>query len=206
MVKKSFLILAMVMALLLLSLASVSAITARIGNSRMVLHLEAGESVEKYVLVRNVNDVPVTIDLTVSGDLAENLVLDEETFELAPGEDKKAYFTITADEPGTSETKINVRFTPPEGAGVGVASNVIVFASGEDGNSTDENPDDTGFSFTPSGEDVSEDLLNSEGEGFKFTVLNILFISTLLLVVIFIILVVYQTKVKSKKGSRGPRA
>lgn len=104
------------------------AITASIGNSRMVLRIGVGENVERYILVKNVNDESVTIILTSSGDLADNIKLKENSFILAPGEEKKAYFGIIAKEAGTKEGRINVEFKPEEGNSAGLASIVTVIA------------------------------------------------------------------------------
>ena len=46
----------------------VSALTASIGNSRMVLRLDKGETIERSILVRNVNSFPVNIELAATGD------------------------------------------------------------------------------------------------------------------------------------------
>ena len=110
---------------------SVYAITGTIGNAKMILRGEIGDTIERSILVRNVNDVKLNIKVFVTGDLAKNIELKEEEFELEPGEEKKVYFTIYADEPGTYESKINVQFTPEEGNGVGLSSTIILIAKGE---------------------------------------------------------------------------
>ena len=114
---------------LLVSMVSVSAITGSIGNARMILHAEQGDTIEKSVLVKNVNDVAVDIELTASGDLADYVDIQDEKFTLRAGEEKKAYFTIEVKKAGTTETKINVKFTPQEGKnGVGLSSTIIIIA------------------------------------------------------------------------------
>ncbi|MHA2023685.1 MAG: hypothetical protein ACTSWQ_08505 [Candidatus Thorarchaeota archaeon] len=193
-------------AFLILSLiANVSAITGSIGNSRMVLRLETGEEIEKYILVKNKNDETLIIDLSPVGDLAENVEIKEDTFELQPNEEKKAYFTIYADEEGSTETKIDVRFTPEEGNGVGLTSTIIVLASGESGNVPEENTDDTeipGVTFNPSPSTGTED----SDKKFEITPTMILIISTLVLIAIFFALVMFAKKANGKKGSRRPHA
>jgi hypothetical protein len=96
MVRKELVLGVVVICALFLSLANVSAITGSMGNSRMVLRLDVGESVQKYILVKNVNDEPLTIELNASGDLADHVTIEEDSFTLEPGAEKKAYFTITA--------------------------------------------------------------------------------------------------------------
>lgn len=178
--------------------------TASLGNSRMILNLEPGESIRKSVLVKNVNDVSVKIDIDVSGELAEQLKLDEKSFELAAGEEKKAYFTIKAsNKAGTSEAKINVRFTPEKGNGAGLFANIIVIVSengvGEDEITSEEisgNEEDTGFSFNPTGQNVA---LENTGVG-KFSTTTLLLIATGILFVVFVALVVYVLKSKKRSG------
>jgi len=185
--------------ILLISVSSVLAITGSIGNSRMILRLEQGEKVERYILVKNVNDIPVTIDLFASGDLADDVVLKEDNFVLYPNEDKKAYFTITASKPGTTETKINVKFTPEEGAGIGLSSTIIViagegFSSNNDG-ATSENVEDTNTQSPITGHLTSQGRVPTLGKEL------ILVVSTFVLIVSLFILLIYA-KVKSKKSKK----
>ncbi len=108
-------------------------ITGSIGNGRMILRAETGEKIEKYVKVINSNDVSVNIEVFASGDLAEHIEIKDKNFTLAPKEEKNAYFTIDVEKPGTTESNINVKFSPIEGGnGIGLSSTVIVIAGGED--------------------------------------------------------------------------
>jgi len=171
----------------------------------MILRLEVGETAERYLLIENVNDVPVTVTLTTSGDLAENLKLDKETVELQPGEDEKVYFTIKANEEGTTETKVNVAFNSEEGGtGVGLTATVIVVASGESISDEDEDPelDDSEFNFNPSGSPLQNPPASTNK--LKFSSLTFFTISTIVLIAIFIGLIVYAKKIKTKKRPRRP--
>jgi preprotein translocase subunit SecG len=180
-----------VLVLSLISLAAAAEITATIGNSRMVLDLNPGESVEKYILVKNSNEVPITIELTPSGDLIDTLVIKENNFTLAPGEEKKAYFTITASNSRATETKIYVKFIPEEGGSVGLASTILIF--NPELNETDVDDDITGDAVDGDGSSISANL--------------ILAVSTLVLFVLLLILLVYYLKKRnSRKGARRPRA
>lgn len=153
------------------------AITGSIGNSRMILHLAVGEKIEKYILVRNVNDVPVKINISVSGELAKNIELKDKSFSLNPDEERKAYFTIKPTQNGTTESNVNVAFTPQDGSGVGLVSTVIVIANGT--------------SMTPTGASILKDL------GISKTSLA-LTASTIILIVIMIILMIISKKRKKK--------
>src|SRR3989338_1414069 len=101
-------------------------ITARLGEPRKIIRAETGEEISRFVYVQNINEVPITIDLQPSGDLAQLLELNETQFVLQPNEDRKVYYTIKSLEPGTTETKINVRFTPPDGDGIGLTAVIVL--------------------------------------------------------------------------------
>lgn len=168
--------------LILSSFASVSAIVGRLGNSRMVLYLNPGETAERYLSVENANDIPLTISLTVSGGLADNLVLKEKNFSLEPGESRKVYFTVEAKETTITETKINVMFTPPEGTGVGLTATVVVMPPNEENNDS-ESPD---------------------APKFKFSSTLLLLISSIIFLILFIALIAYSNKKRVKKRARRP--
>ncbi len=137
----------MIVFLIMINFAS--AITGSIGNARMILRVTEGDTIEKYILVKNVNDVDVNIEISASGDLEENIKILDDNFTLEAGNERKAYFTIKVKEKGTTETSINIKFSPIEGKnGVGLSSTVIVIAkekegfnwwSGENNNSTNTN-------------------------------------------------------------------
>lgn len=208
--------------LFLLLIAPASAkLTGKLYNGKMVISLESGETVQKHITIENVNEVPVTINLMPIGDLAESINLEEEEFILKPGEKKKSYFTITASKPGTTESKINILFTPPEGNGLGLASEIIVIAPGEnaeDTNSqnneqntsqqsqntsdtqnnetTNTTSEDSGFSFNPTGRAIQEN------SNIKLSPLTILIISTIILILTFVALIIYSKKKSKKKVGR----
>lgn len=147
-------------------IGNVLAITGSIGNARMILRATQGDSIEKYILVKNVNNVSLDIELSSSGELENYTKIKDDKFSLAAGEEKKAYFTIKVAKEGTTETKINVKFMPADGKnGVGLSSTVIVIAEkgeglfeglfnwggngeDEDNNSTDNNANESGVSVT----------------------------------------------------------
>jgi len=108
-----------------LLIQSVSALTATIGNSKMILYPESDEEITRSILVKNVNDVPVTITFNVDPETTNVVKLEEETFSLLPGEEKKAFFTIRATTPKTESTRIQVQFSSEEDKNtVGLASTV----------------------------------------------------------------------------------
>ena len=209
----------------LMLIANVYAITGSIQGGRMIITAQTGESVERSIVVRNVNDADVDINLTVSGDLVDNVVLNEDAFTLEPDEEKRVYFTIEADEFGESETRINVKFTPSEGNGVILSAVITFVASGENvDNSGDVNNDNTEITDGNSSGDSLSFGVNSgtpedeRGSGLNLSPIILLSISTGILIIILILLIIYASKKKPrvdnvqkanksdlKKGSRRTR-
>jgi hypothetical protein len=189
-------------------LVSVQAITGSIGNARMILRLDTGEQVEKYVLVKNVNDVPLDIEITVSGDLENSTEIKDKEFRLEPGEEKEAHFTIKALERGTTGTKINVVFSPEQGSGVGLSSTVIVIARGEsvEEETTEESKNsildwfkkDNNETEEPVAEPVDEETNTPTGAAVGISPVSLGLLSTTVILVIFMVLLVIYSQKKSK--------
>lgn len=186
-------ILILIFALLLTS--SAYAITGSIGNARMIVTADRGESIERSVLVKNVNDVPLNISITVSGDLEKNVELDDKSFVLNANEDKKVYFTIYSDKDGMYTTKINVQFTPSSGNGVGLSSTIILKVGTGTGN--DANPDnpvnDSSNNSNPNNTN------NPSPKAFDY---RILLIASPVVLIIALIVLIFAVKLKQKKSSR----
>ncbi|PIN95557.1 hypothetical protein COU56_01215, partial [Candidatus Pacearchaeota archaeon CG10_big_fil_rev_8_21_14_0_10_31_9] len=104
--KKNIAFIGVFILVVLLSSFLVSAVTGKIGNGRMVLNMEVGDSIERYVNVINDNNEPVNITIFVTGDLKDDFNLEETNFILEPNTEKKVYFSYKAKESGTYETKI----------------------------------------------------------------------------------------------------
>ncbi|MAG27357.1 hypothetical protein CMI47_17630 [Candidatus Pacearchaeota archaeon] len=173
----------------------------------MILRVSPDEEIQRYITVINSNDVSVDIDLTVSGDLASSLDLEETSFSLEPNTEKRAYFTIFSDLSGTYETNINVAFSQEEGNGVGLSATIILIIS--DGNSSDQdqtpfqtsdsdndmepisNPD-SNFSFNPGQNPVPQQSNSS------ISSTTILLISTAFLVIVLIVSAIILLKPKNK--------
>lgn len=195
--------------LLAISLAyCASALTASIGNSRMVLRLDVNEEIEKSILVKNVNDVPVTISVFASGDLEKNVKLEDKNFTLNAGEERNVFFKIKAAKAGTTETNINIQFMPEEGNSVGLSATVIIIAGGSSANEDDnsfiqenETSGDSGFGFNPGRNQLPAQ--NQPSFVFSLSPAVILAASTFILVIILILLVIYSAaKTKPKKRAQ----
>ena len=119
--------------LMVFMIGSVSAITGSIGNGRIIVDANIGDTIIKYVLVKNINNEPVRINISVSGDLEDQTNIMDEEFTLEAGEQKKVYFIMEPIEEGNTETRINVRFSPmEEGNGVGLSATITVRTSEND--------------------------------------------------------------------------
>lgn len=109
--------------------AYVSAVTGSIGNSRMIINAKTGDVIERTILVRNVNNISVAVEMYSDGDLASDLTIKNANFTLGPGEDKKVNVSIKVTKEGSTETRVNVRFTGVgEKGGVGLTSTIIINA------------------------------------------------------------------------------
>jgi len=123
--KKSFTF-GFVFTLLILLTGSVfvSAITGSMGNARMILYPEVNgwtnTVIEKTILVRNVNDVPINIKLETDEEGSKFIELVDEEFILEPDEERKAQFVVKVKKEDTYEGRINVFFSPAEEEGPGV--------------------------------------------------------------------------------------
>jgi hypothetical protein len=191
----------LILLVVVLTLSVASAITGSLGNSRVVLRLEPGETVEKYVLIKNVNDIPVKINVSVGGDLEKNVKLTEKGFDLQPGEEKKVYYTIKAQNiENITETKLAIGFGSEQG-NVGLISTIVVITT-KSGNA------DSGGIFdifnsdeeNVTNSDVTGNVANDSGSKLNISPMFFLIGSSALLFVMLVVLIVVMSKRnKSKK-------
>src|SRR3989344_7836489 len=89
-----------------------------------------GTTIEKSILVKNVNNVSVNITMEASEEIKDIIEVIDKQFTLAPGENKDAQFLIKLRKAGDYAGKITVQFTAAEGekANVGLISNIIIHA------------------------------------------------------------------------------
>lgn len=158
--------------LLLVLVPASYALTASIGNAKMILRPEVlpGEEtvIERSIKVNNVNDVPVDIELEAQGDLINIVEILDKSFTLQPGETKHANFIITLQYGGHYEGKIAVKFTPSEGGqGVGLSSSIIILAEGPENPNPDIEPVDDDVNDTDDGigdDDTGDDDTTDTGD------------------------------------------
>jgi amino acid transporter len=180
-----------------LSIGFVSSLTGSIGNAKMVLYPKIGlfgETIEKYILVKNVNNVQVNISLEVDEDIENMIELLDTNFILEPGEEKKAYFNIIVRKAGQYEERINVFFNSVDDkkTGVALASTIIIFAE-KKGLFEDEEEDV---------DNTSEDSAdNSEDRSFNFLPV-LLGLSTLVLFIILLLILLFYKRKKDRNLSK----
>src|SRR3989344_3419080 len=191
--------------ILLINIGFASAITGAMGNAKMVLYPEVNgftyTKIEKSILTKNVNDVPINISLQVDNETAKFIELIDETFILEPHTEKKAEFIVKVKDEGTYKGKIAVFFSPVDGdkkTGVALSSEIIVIAKKDQGNSgTNEgnirDAEDKNTTVT------TEDIVSDSEAGKKSSTLTLgLFIGGVILLLFLIILIIFL----SKKGGK----
>ncbi len=138
------------------------------------------------------------IELSASGDLADSINIKDKSFTLAPGKDKKAYFDIEVAKAGTTESQINVQFSPADGKnGVGLSSTVIVIAGGSD-TDTPDTGDCAGDTCDISGIDVTPGDNSDDNPGMS-KVLIVLLSTTGLVCLAFVVLIILAFTKKKKR-------
>ena len=176
-------------ALIILFTANVLAVTANIGNARMVLRANVGDTIQKSIFVKNINNDSVIINVTATGDLEKNMKVLDSSFTLAPGEEKNARFTIEIKKSGAFENRVNIFFySPNEQKGVALSSNVIVMV-----NTGEDNENDT--YIEPDGTEPDNSILDNNGISFSPSpTMLLLSITGFILLIFFIVLIVYYFK------------
>ena len=113
----------------------ISALTGSIGNAKIIIQTQGNvpQTVEKTILVKNINSIPVEITLSLDEDAEEFIELIDENFTLQPNENKSARFLVHIDENKNYEGKIFVEFSADGESSVILPATVIVIA--EDSNS-----------------------------------------------------------------------
>lgn len=191
---------------------NVTALTGNIGNARMILYPELGffgTTIDKYILVKNVNNVSVNVSLEATEGLKDITKIIDDKFVLAAGEEKKAYFQLKIKEEGDYEGKINVFFKSAEEntAGVALSSTIIIHATRdgtgqeyndlEEGDVTDEEDNseqtDNENSNTITGNSISNSKSNVS------SLFIILGISTLVLLIVFFMFIFIASKKKKRR-------
>ena len=127
---------AVLLFLALISISSVFALAASMGNVRRVLYPDIYPNettiLNKTIKVNNINDREISILLETQGNFSDYIKILDPEFSLAPNTSKDARFQIILNKSGRYEGKIFVTFNPGgndlNSSPVGLASNIIIFA------------------------------------------------------------------------------
>jgi hypothetical protein len=147
--KKIFILLLVIFLITLVTCFNfVSALTGSIGNAKAVLYPEVGffgVTIDRTILVTNVNDVPVKITIEATGNNSKMFKIIDKEFLLESGEEKEARFQISINDPGSYEGRVNVFFKPEEGssAGVALSSEILIYAIKKGATNTTNTDSDT---------------------------------------------------------------
>ncbi len=197
--------------LLISNVMIISAITGSIGNSRMILYPEfngkTATSIEKSILVKNVNNASINITLKIAEDSDDFLELIDNEFVLGAGEEKKARFLVLIKKEGKYNGKINVFFTSAEGKGPGVvltsSISAITTKAGDTNLEDDTNPEnDTSIDENPGvGISIGGAVIKDK-EKKPLTMPQILIWGSLVLLIISIVLLVAAIKKQKERKKR----
>ncbi len=166
--------------IVLLSIGSISALNAKIGNGKVVLYAKVGDVIEKSVKVINDNNVSVNIELIADGDLKDQFKFKKANFTLAPNEETDATYSLKVTKEGKTTSYINVKFTAVgEKNGIILPASVIIFA--QKGNET----------IVSNNNDGNSDDINNKA---KLSPVVIGFVITAVVFIIFLIILFVYTK------------
>ena len=198
--------------LILLSVANVSAITGRMGNAKMILYPEVNgwtyTTIDRTIFTENVNEVAINVTLRLSDGAEDFIELIDENYILQPGESKKAAFQVKAKKVGTYRGKILVFFASTElghGPGVVLNSEIVVIAK-KDQDYQEINDDDE--EEAPDDDDDEDSGITGRAIGTSGSGGNsmkvLLSTSTLLLFIALIVLLYFGNKkgVFKKNGKK----
>lgn len=152
----------LILFLVIFSMPLAYALTASMGNARMVIRANVTEgeitTIDKEIQVNNVNEYPIIVTLTSSKELEDIVTIADSEFVMQPDETKFAKFQINLEWGGTYDGKIFVSFAPEDKtmkqSPVGLASRIIILAEGPQNPNP---PADDNETITDNAEDIAED-------------------------------------------------
>ena len=187
----------------LLAISSVSALTGSIGNAKMILYPEVNgwttTTIEKSILVKNVNDEAIKITLQTDEEGSEFLELIDTEFTLEPDTEKKAQFLVKVKKVGTYNGKINVFFSPldEKGPGVVLSSDIIVIAKKDQGYEEPEEEEETEEDVNV----ITGGAVGTEDKPDK-SLIFLIVTGVVLLIALASLIFLMKNKKKTKKGGK----
>jgi hypothetical protein len=186
------------MLILVVSIISISALNAKIGNGRMILRGKVGDTLDKTIKVINDNSFPVRMELIAAGDMNESIKVIDNNFTLAAQEEKDARIQIKILNEGQQNGSVVIKFIPAnieDGKnGVALSSTIIVFGENNPDyvdDTTDDTTDDTSDDTT---DDTTDDTGGVKNPIKISPILILLSITAIIFVVLIVLLVIYSNK------------
>jgi hypothetical protein len=185
---------------IIFSISFVNALTANIGNARMILRPNVGDTIDRTIMVNNTNSETVEILIVPKGDLENDTKIIDNKFTLQPGQSKDARFQMKVLKEGTFETQFLVKFTSvADGTNLGLAATIIVIPN-KNGLPGDDEPDPT--------QDSNFEDPNTNPTSENSIALNPFIIGgiiTMILFVILLILLIYSNKKRKRSDNKEER-
>jgi len=197
----------LVLILSILSINSVTALNAAVGNGKFVIsNATVGDVIQRTMKVYNNNTFEVRIELIPTGNLTKYIKIIDNNITMAPLSEKEFRFSVKVPQEGRNDGEIDVKFTPANMTangknGIIIPTTMIIFAKKGNGvidwtgwfGSGDKNNTNTNKTGTDPGNDGS-------GMGM----FEILFMVT---AIIFIILLIslYIYSRRKNQGVKGEK-
>lgn len=104
---------------------SVSAILGYLRPAIMIIRLNTTDTVERSLTVKNVNNVSIAVNSSISGNISEVITIKNPTFEILPNETKTIDFITKTDKPGVYSGQVVVAYNNEQ---IQLASDITVVA------------------------------------------------------------------------------
>ena len=187
-------------------------VKASIGNGKMILRPEVGETIDRTIRVINDNIISVDIEVTGSGDLEDKITIVDDKFTLAPGEEKDARFKIKVNKAGDFDNRINVKFAPVDGSNAAGISAIVRIITKDNENKKSNNifdwlngDEEEVVTFgKKKNDDISEDALSNTNDNSILTLGGSATI--ILFIILLVVLYIAHNKIKKKRTSKSKKS
>ncbi len=109
---------------------SANAVIVYLRPPKMIIRLNTSDIVERSLVVENRNNISMSIDSTVDGNISEMITITNPSFEIQPNETKTIDFTTDVKTPGVYYGQIIVTYTTDIFDPVTIPSEITVVATG----------------------------------------------------------------------------
>lgn len=196
-------------ALVLLSISSVSALNAKVGNGKFVIsNATVGEVIERSMKIYNNNSFEIIIELVPSGNLSQYIKIIDNNITMAPNSEREFSFSVKVPKEGRNDGGINVKFTPVNMTangknGIVIPTTMIIFATKGTGGKIDW----TSWLGSGNKNETSSgtDPVTGNNPGNGIGIGTILMITAIVFIVLLILLFVYSKRKNGVKEGKGEK-